>query len=119
MPNKELDLVVFDSASVPLGVDVVTDEGLVLSHYVCASLTEDQYGVVQWDMPKILEAMVRFLGEVDKWRAEISAASSLTGERLYLLPDGTFFLFFTLNAFMYVLLGNFPLRPRGVGDPET
>ena len=41
MPNKELDLVVFDSASVPLVVDVVTDEGLVLSHYVCASLTED------------------------------------------------------------------------------
>ena len=39
---------------------------------------EDQYGVVQRDIPKILEAMVRFLGEVDKWRAEISAASSLT-----------------------------------------
>ena len=50
----------------------------MLSHYVCASLAEDQYGVVQRDIPKILEAMVRFLGEVDKWRAEISAASSLT-----------------------------------------
>ena len=84
-------MVVFDSASVPLVVDVVTDEGLVLSHHVCASLTEDQYGVVQWDMPKILEAMVRFLGEVDKWRAEIFATSSLTGERLYLLPDGDLF----------------------------
>ena len=50
----------------------------MLSHYVCASLTEDQYGVVQRDIPKILEAMVRFLGEVDKWRAEILATSSLT-----------------------------------------
>ncbi len=50
--------------------------GTVLSHYVCASLTEDQYGVVQRDIPKILEAMVRFLREVDKWRAEISVASS-------------------------------------------
>ncbi|KAF8340213.1 hypothetical protein F5887DRAFT_862538, partial [Amanita rubescens] len=60
VPNKDLDLVVFD----------------MLSHYVCASLTEDQYGVVQRDIPKILEAMVRFLREVDKWRAEISAASS-------------------------------------------
>ena len=50
----------------------------MLSHYVCASLAEDQYGVVQRDIPKILEAMVRFLGEVDKWRAEISATSSLT-----------------------------------------
>ncbi|KAF8344848.1 nucleoporin protein Ndc1-Nup [Amanita rubescens] len=58
--NKDLDLVVFD----------------MLSHYVCASLTEDQYGVVQRDIPKILEAMIRFLREVDKWRAEILAASS-------------------------------------------
>ncbi|KAF8344846.1 hypothetical protein F5887DRAFT_1200816 [Amanita rubescens] len=60
VPNKDLDLVVFD----------------MLSHYVCASLTEDQYGVVQRDIPKILEAMVRFLRELDKWRAEISVASS-------------------------------------------
>ena len=50
----------------------------MLSHYVCASLAEDQYGVVQRDIPKILEVMVRLVGEVDKWRAEISAASSLT-----------------------------------------
>ena len=49
----------------------------MLSHYVCASLMEDQYGIVQRDIPKILEAMVRFLGVVDKWRAEISAGSSL------------------------------------------
>ena len=28
-------------------------------------IMEDQYGVVQRDIPKILEAMVRFLGEVD------------------------------------------------------
>ena len=78
MPNKELDLVVFDSASVSFVVNLVTDEDLVSSHYVCASLTEDQCGIMQRDIPKILEAIARFLGEVDKWHAEISAASSLT-----------------------------------------
>ncbi|KAF8635261.1 hypothetical protein AX15_000484 [Amanita polypyramis BW_CC] len=62
IPNREVDLVVFD----------------MLSHLVSASLTEDQYGVVQRDTPKILEAMVRFLGEVEKWRKEIPAASSVT-----------------------------------------
>ena len=31
---------------------------------------------MQRDIPKILEAMVRFLREVEKWRAEISAVSS-------------------------------------------
>ena len=71
-------MVVFDSAPVSFVVDLVTDEDLVSSHYVCASLTEDQCGVVQRDIPKILEAIARFLGEVDKWHAEISAASSLT-----------------------------------------
>ena len=38
---------------------------------------EDQYSVVQRDILKILEVMVRFLGEVDKWCVEISAALSM------------------------------------------
>ncbi|KAK2467570.1 hypothetical protein APHAL10511_000425 [Amanita phalloides] len=59
LPNWELDLVVFQ----------------MLGHYVCASLAEDPYGAVQRDIPKILEAMVRFLGEVDKWRGEISGSA--------------------------------------------
>ena len=75
---KELDLVVFDNAPVSFVVDLVTDKDLVSSHYVCVSLTEDQCSVVQRDIPKILEAIARFLGEVDKWHAKISAASSLT-----------------------------------------
>ena len=66
------------SAPVSFVVVLVTDEDLVSSHYVCVSLTEDQCGVVQRDIPKILEAIARFLGEVDKWHAEISADSSLT-----------------------------------------
>ena len=66
------------SAPVSFVVVLVTDEDLVSSHYVCVSLTEDQCGVVQRDIPKIREAIARFLGEVDKWHAEISAASSLT-----------------------------------------
>ncbi|KIL60341.1 hypothetical protein M378DRAFT_26563 [Amanita muscaria Koide BX008] len=57
--NKEVDLVVFD----------------VLSHFVCASLTEDTFGVVQRDIPKILEAMVKFLGEMEGWRAQLAAST--------------------------------------------
>lgn len=57
--NKEVDLVVFD----------------VLSHLVCASLTEDTFGVVQRDIPKILETMVKFLGEMEGWRAQLAAST--------------------------------------------
>ena len=60
--NKELDLVVVDSASALfIVVDLEIDGVFVLSHYVCASLTKDQNGVVQWNIPKILEVMVKSL----------------------------------------------------------
>lgn len=42
-----------------------------LSNLVCASLTEDPYGVAQRDIPKILEAFVRFLSVVKSLRAEL------------------------------------------------
>ena len=44
---------------------------LVLAHLACASLKEDRYGVVQRDLPKVLEAFLSFLGAVEDYRAEI------------------------------------------------
>ena len=43
----------------------------MLSHLACASLNEDRYGVVQRDLPKILEAFLSFLGTLEEYRAEI------------------------------------------------
>ncbi|ESK92447.1 transmembrane protein 48 [Moniliophthora roreri MCA 2997] len=45
----------------------------VLSHLVCASLTEDRYGVVQRDIPKILEALLSFLTAVEEYQLELNA----------------------------------------------
>lgn len=42
-----------------------------MSHLACASLREDRYGVVQRDLPKILEAFLSFLGALEDYRAEI------------------------------------------------
>jgi len=36
-------------------------------------LTEDRYGVVQRDIPKILEAMVSLLSAIEEYQAEIDA----------------------------------------------
>jgi nucleoporin NDC1 len=44
-----------------------------LSHLTCASLTEDKYGVVQRDIPKILEAMLSFLSAVEEYQAEVGS----------------------------------------------
>jgi nucleoporin NDC1 len=41
----------------------------------CASLTEDRYGVVQKDIPKILEAMILLLSAVEEYKAEVVATS--------------------------------------------
>ncbi|KAF9466851.1 nucleoporin protein Ndc1-Nup [Collybia nuda] len=57
LPNKEVDLAVIEA----------------LSHLTCASLVEDKYGVVQRDIPKILEAMLSFLSAIEEYQVEISA----------------------------------------------
>ena len=44
---------------------------LVLTRLACASLKEDRYGVVQRDLPKVLEAFLSFLGALEDYRAEI------------------------------------------------
>ena len=45
----------------------------VLTHLTCASLTEDTYGTVQKDIPRILEALLTFLSAVEEYQAEIDA----------------------------------------------
>ncbi|KAG6888247.1 hypothetical protein C0992_009203 [Termitomyces sp. T32_za158] len=55
LPNMELDVVIVD----------------VLSTLVCASLTEDKYGIVQRDIPGILEAMLSFLSAIQIYHFEV------------------------------------------------
>ncbi len=43
----------------------------MLSRLVCASLTEDRYGVVQRDIPRILEALLLFLTALEEAQREI------------------------------------------------
>jgi len=43
----------------------------VLSRLICHSLTEDRYGVVQRDIPRILEAFVESLIAVEEYQAEV------------------------------------------------
>ena len=40
-----------------------------------ASFTEDRYGVVQRDIPKILEALISFLSAVEQYQTELGAQS--------------------------------------------
>ena len=44
----------------------------VLAGLVCASLTEDRYGVVQRDIPRILEAFLSFLTALEEYQVEVT-----------------------------------------------
>lgn len=57
LPRRETDAVVVDA----------------LAHLVCRSLAEDKFGVVQRDIPKILEAMLSFLGAIEAYQKELNA----------------------------------------------
>ncbi|GAA5896308.1 hypothetical protein JCM8208_001844 [Rhodotorula glutinis] len=46
-----------------------------LSNLICASLKEDPYGVTQRDIPKVLEAFVRYLSVLDALSAELEATA--------------------------------------------
>ena len=46
---------------------------LALSYLVCTSLTEDQYGIVQRDIPKILEAFTSFLSAIEEYQLQINS----------------------------------------------
>jgi len=52
----------------------------VLTHLTCASLTEDRYGVVQRDIPRILEALLSFLSTIEDYQAEIDAKYKLPAD---------------------------------------
>ncbi|KAI0666450.1 nucleoporin protein Ndc1-Nup [Trametes maxima] len=49
----------------------------VLCRLTCASLAEDSYGVVQRDIPKIIEALLSFLTALEEYQAELNAACAL------------------------------------------
>ncbi|KAH9918053.1 nucleoporin protein Ndc1-Nup [Fomitopsis serialis] len=71
LPNRRLDALVIS----------------VLCHLVCASLTEDRYGVVQRDIPKILEALLSFLSAIEEYQAEVNKLHvPLTEEDIQQLP---------------------------------
>jgi nucleoporin NDC1 len=44
----------------------------VLAGLVCASLAEDRYGVVQRDIPRIIEALLSFLSALEEYEVEVS-----------------------------------------------
>ncbi|KAJ6482732.1 hypothetical protein C8R45DRAFT_1215438 [Mycena sanguinolenta] len=47
------------------------DPLIVLTHLTCASLTEDRFGVVQRNIPRILEALIAFLAAVEDAQAAL------------------------------------------------
>jgi len=55
LPNRDLDALIIE----------------VLASLVCASLTEDRYGVVQRDIPRILEAFLSFLTVLEEYQVEV------------------------------------------------
>ncbi|GJE99489.1 nucleoporin protein Ndc1-Nup [Phanerochaete sordida] len=61
LPNRKLDGLAADA----------------LCSLVCASLAEDRYGVVQRDIPRILEALLSFLAAVEEYQSEIVAQHPL------------------------------------------
>lgn len=57
LPNRHMDALIIDT----------------LCHLTCASLTEDLFGVVQRDIPKIIEAILSFLTAIEEYQTEINA----------------------------------------------
>ncbi|KAF7760343.1 hypothetical protein Agabi119p4_11019 [Agaricus bisporus var. burnettii] len=57
LPSRELDIIVIE----------------VISRFTCASLTEDRYGVVQRDIPRILEAFLSFLSAVEERQIKVNS----------------------------------------------
>jgi nucleoporin NDC1 len=75
LPFWELDVVVVESNSSYYNLLLAEAERflIALSYLVCASLTEDQYGIVQRDIPKILETLTSFLSAVEEYQVQITS----------------------------------------------
>ncbi|KAJ3479451.1 hypothetical protein NLI96_g9046 [Meripilus lineatus] len=61
LPNRKLDALAIDT----------------LCALTSASLTEDKYGVVQRDIPRILEALLSFLSAIEEYQKELNASHPL------------------------------------------
>ncbi|KAI0266419.1 nucleoporin protein Ndc1-Nup [Gloeopeniophorella convolvens] len=64
VPNRETDILIAE----------------VLSRLVCASLAEDRYGVVQRDIPRVLEALLSFLTALEEAQRELIETPSEDAE---------------------------------------
>ncbi|KAJ7488930.1 hypothetical protein FB451DRAFT_1361983 [Mycena latifolia] len=59
--------------------EVVVEAVGVLTHLTCASLAEDRLGVVQRDIPRVVEALVEFLGAVEAAVGALRPANNNNG----------------------------------------
>ena len=62
------------------GVDVLAIG--VLANLCAASLTEDRYGAVQRDIPRVLEAFLSFLSAVEAYQVEVAGHALPSAEEL-------------------------------------
>ncbi|THH32208.1 hypothetical protein EUX98_g1993 [Antrodiella citrinella] len=62
LPNRKMDVLAIET----------------LCAFTCASLAEDRFGVVQRDIPRILEALVSFLVAIEAYQAELSKTKPAT-----------------------------------------
>ena len=85
LPNRYVDALAVEGASPLPGLFLVAlnsnfGGSAVLCRLVCASLAEDTFGVVQRDIPKILEALLAFLEALEEYQAELNAKYAMPSE---------------------------------------
>lgn len=76
LPFRELDVLVVDGEFRIYSINPTkyeTNYRLVLSYLICSSLQEDKYGVVQRDIPRILEAMTSYLAAIEEYQVKVTA----------------------------------------------
>ena len=74
LPNRELDALIIEGTADFFSHNMwLLTLATALSHIVCASLSEDRYGVVQRDIPRILEAFLSFLSAIEEYQVEVNA----------------------------------------------
>ncbi len=145
LPSRELNVAIIEgeSSKICLCHDPRSSNTdlQVISRLTCASLTEDRYGVVQRDIPRILEAFLSFLSTVEEYQIKVNSLhvapkpdEKLTpreiqeretlryevekaGEVLGALADGTFIILEMTQLIYQLINGNFlpfpfPSSPR-------
>lgn len=56
-------------------IDCLFERASALTAFLVASLHEDQYGVAQGDIPKVLEAFIQYLSTLESYAAELNRAA--------------------------------------------